>query len=514
MLLSIFLLMIAMYSWYIKMAILGIGLLSLVAFVLARRGKEPIVTFFVGVPVALVLLFVATIDVPDPPDPTKQLTSEMRESTGLACKRESPNLAETYLSNSVAFTTETVNARAIFELIITRQLEFVEVKVNEGRDGQKPNIVDGDSRGDAGWTVDQQPGSYAKISLSDQGNARCMVAPNGFNIKEALGGLTLPSGKCISVTESTTPSAQHTFRFKADPTSKYGLVGKYQLLETESNILLAEISALPGQTDIPGVRPSVSNGFHCQSAGAALLGRVFGSKFHAENVSPSERDKANLACNEQLEKLSDAVDVSDISAQRTERRPRPIYVNDLADLATQIRPQSINNLLLREKLAFVEVKVQQSDSGSSYIVQPNRARKLNGWELEKQPNTYAKISLANEKDKACVEDSVLHTTLKNSNQWLPAGKCIKITYSAKPTARHQLVYEPDPSSRNSLLGHYTIVDTKDNSVVAKLATADKPKQIIEWTGGYPSCNSHPHLALVSRLRLAPKNSTCPLPPCQ
>lgn len=222
-------------------------------------------------------------------DPTKEITTEMRDQAEMSCENELPLLPTTFVVNSVAETTGSLNSRSIVNLVIFRQLDFVEIKIRSAEAGQKPYIVSNNGI-TQGWPVALPPAGYAKVQLSDEGNASCIVVPTqNSDIKNALSVTPLPAGKCLSVTYSPTPTAGHSVRYQVDPKSQYGLLGHYQLVDNKTSAVLAQLSTCENQKR-PEFGGSVSDASNhsksmetCREPRFRLLDRLASTKFVAEN---------------------------------------------------------------------------------------------------------------------------------------------------------------------------------------------------------------------------------------
>jgi hypothetical protein len=177
-------------------------------------------------------------------------------------------------------------------LVIFKQLEFVEIKIKSKGIGQKPYIVANNGI-TKGWPVDLQPEGYAKVELSDEGNANCIAVPaeNSY-IKEALYSTPLPAGKCLSVSYSATPTAGYVVRYQVDSKSHYGLLGHYQLVDNQTNAVLAQLSTWenpnrPEFGDSVKDASAFSNRLEtCREPRFRLLDRLASAKFVAENPMP------------------------------------------------------------------------------------------------------------------------------------------------------------------------------------------------------------------------------------
>jgi len=225
-------------------------------------------------------------------DPAKNVTSEMQGQAEMACESELPLLPTTYVVNSVAETTGSLNANSIVNLVIFRKLDFVEIKIKSNGAGQTPYIVANNGI-TQGWPVDMQPGGYAKVGLSDEGNSNCMVIPaEHSSIKEALYSTPLPAGKCLSVSYSPTPTADHIVRYQVNSKSQYSLLGYYQLLDNKTSTVLAQLSTWenperPEYGDsVNGASTFLESSEVCRAPRFRLLDRLISAKFARENPTP------------------------------------------------------------------------------------------------------------------------------------------------------------------------------------------------------------------------------------
>jgi len=200
------------------------------------------------------------------------------------------------------------------------------------------------------------------------------------------------------------------------------------------------------------------------------------------------RKQAELECESQLPKLAEVYEVDGI-----------------ADTVTALSGHSIVRLLVNRQLAFIEIKVQSSPSGNQPYILRSTSFPDNGWTVDQAPDSYVKIELADKSADACLATSSLHKSITEllAVEPLPFNNCIKTSYSQLPTARHLLTYQAAPHGR---LGYYQLIDTKDNSVLAQLATSDVPQQprmemsvsTLNPSFQRPGCRT-PHTALMDRL---------------
>ncbi|MDO9161548.1 MAG: hypothetical protein Q8N35_10095 [Methylococcaceae bacterium] len=227
------------------------------------------------------------------------------------------------------------------------------------------------------------------------------------------------------------------------------------------------------------------------------------------------RKKAELACENQLPQLAEAYEVDAI-----------------ADTVTALSGQSIVRLLVNRQLAFIEIKVQPSQRGIQHHCPPNAKNCVepppsnqpyilpstsfpdNSWTVDSAAGSYAKIELVDKSTDTCLPISSLHKSITEYLRAypLPFNKCIKVSFNPLPTARHLLSYQAAPHPKKGLLdyefrlGYYQLIDSKNNSVLAQLATSDRPIEpkmemsVSTLEPGFqrPNCRT-PHTVLMDRL---------------
>jgi len=216
------------------------------------------------------------------------------------------------------------------------------------------------------------------------------------------------------------------------------------------------------------------------------------------------RKKAELACENQLPQLAEAYEVDAI-----------------ADTVTALHGISIVRLLVDRQLAFIEIKVQPPQrrgtqhhcppnpkncvepppSNQPYIL-PSTSFPDNSWTVDSAAGSYAKIELVDKSTDTCAPISSLHKSITEYLRAypLPFNKCIKVSFNPLPTARHLLRYQAALNQKKGLLdyeyrlGYYQLFDSRNNSVLAQLATSDGPRD--------------PHIVSVSILNTKHQQPSC------
>lgn len=229
------------------------------------------------------------------------------------------------------------------------------------------------------------------------------------------------------------------------------------------------------------------------------------------------RNQAELECESQLPKLAEAYEVDAI-----------------ADTVTALSGTSVVRLLVNRQLAFIEIKVQPPQPGIQHHCPPNPTNCVpppspgnqpyilpstsfpdNSWTVDSAAGSYAKIELVDKSSDTCAPISSLHKSVTEFLRAypLPVDKCMKMSFNPQPTASHLLRYEAAPHPKKGLLdyerrlGYYQLIDTKNNSVLAQLATSENPwRPSMEGSGvstlnpsfQRPGCRV-PHTVLMDRL---------------
>lgn len=226
------------------------------------------------------------------------------------------------------------------------------------------------------------------------------------------------------------------------------------------------------------------------------------------------RKKAELACESQLPKLAEVYEVDAI-----------------ADTVTALSGQSIVRLLVDRQLVFIEIKVQPPMQGIQHhcplnakncvepplsnqpYILPSTSFPDNSWTVDSAAGSYAKIELVDISTNTCAPISSLHKSITDFLRAypLPFNKCMKMSFNPLPTARHLLRYQAALNQKKGLLdyelrlGYYQLIDSKNNSVLAQLATSDRPLQpmygnVLNLNSGFqrPECRI-PHTVLMDRL---------------
>ena len=187
--------------------------------------------------------------------------------------------------------------------------------------------------------------------------------------------------------------------------------------------------------------------------------------------------------------------------------PSTIAVESVVDTVTGLDMGSLVRLLVHRRLAFVEIKVQQVPGKPAYIVR-SRSPTDPAWTVNQAAGSYAHIDLTERSSGTCTPEAELPVLLLEELRFapLPADQCLRLRPTPKPTARHQLVYQNDPTSPNGLLGFFRLVDNQGQQLLAQLPTVDKPHQVTSEMGvgkpnpafQRPGCRE-PFMALMDKL---------------
>lgn len=230
--------------WYVKMGVLAVVVVGGLWLVWRLRTRLRLVVP-VGLVWVLMVVVITSAQVPTRQDlygdPRLEVSMAQRDKVLEQCEAELPRLAASYAVESIADTVTGLDARSLLRLLVDRRLAFVEVKVQQ-LPGKPPFIARALSPTDPAWTVNQLAASYAHIDLADRSTGTCVPdAELPARVLEELQAMPPPAGQCLRIRPMAQATARHVLSYQKDPTSPHGLLGFYQLTDTQGNQLVAQL---------------------------------------------------------------------------------------------------------------------------------------------------------------------------------------------------------------------------------------------------------------------------------
>ncbi len=231
--------------WYIKMGVLAVVLVAGLWLVWRLRAR-PGSAVSAGMVLTLMVVVIGSVQAPTRRDmygdPRLEVSMAQRDKVIARCEAELNQLTRSYYAvDSIADTVTGLDTRSLLRLLLNRRLAFVEVKVQR-LPGKPPFIVRSRSPMDPAWTVNQDAATYAHIDLAPRGAGTCVPdAELPVSARDELAATPLPAGQCLRIRPVAQATARHVLNYQNDPASLHGQLGFYQLIDTHSNQVLAQL---------------------------------------------------------------------------------------------------------------------------------------------------------------------------------------------------------------------------------------------------------------------------------